>query len=70
MKHFIKSVLSESDGTGSWSRVSCAIQLVAVIVWVSYLVVKTHVLPDLGSATIFCTAAYLGNKASGMLKKD
>lgn len=70
MKQFVKSVFSEPGGGGSWSRVSCAIQLAAVIVWVSYLVVKNHVLPDLGSATIFCTAAYLGNKASGMLKKD
>lgn len=70
MKNFFKSVFSEADGTGSWSRVQSAIALVAVLSWVTYLVIKTKALPDLTSATIFVSGSYVANRISRFLKKD
>jgi hypothetical protein len=46
----------ESDGKMSLSRVSPAIALVSVVIWVSYLVIKTHTLPDLTGPAFFTGA--------------
>jgi hypothetical protein len=70
VKKFFKSVFSEANGNGSWSRVQSAIALVAVLSWVTYLVVTTKALPDLTSATIFVSSSYVANRLSRFLKKD
>ena len=70
---FIKSTFSEPDGTGSASRVLGGAVVASTIVWVSYLVIRTHVLPDLTSAALFVGSGFSGygmNKLSGVLKKD
>lgn len=64
MSH-IKSALSE-NGIGSYSRYAGAFVTVSVVGWVTYLVLKTHALPDLGGATAFLAggnAAYATNQA-------
>jgi hypothetical protein len=70
MKKFFKSVFSEADGNGSWSRMQSAIALVAVLSWVTFIVIKTKALPDLTSATIFISSSYVANRISRFLKKD
>ena len=58
MKEFIKfvrSVLSESDGTGSWSRCGSLLLALATITWVSYVVCRTHAIPDLQGPAWFLT---------------
>lgn len=69
MKAFWKSVFCEPNGAGSWARVSSAITLVAVIVWVSYLVWKTQTLPPLSEAAVFVSGSYGLNKITGMIQK-
>jgi hypothetical protein len=53
---FLKSVLSESDGTGSWSRVGSLLIVLSTLIWITHVVWKTHAIPDLGGATAFMTA--------------
>jgi hypothetical protein len=70
---FIKSTFSEPDGTGSASRVLGGAVVASTIVWVSYLVLRTHVLPDLTSAALFVGSGFSGyaaNRLSGAIKKD
>jgi hypothetical protein len=70
---FIKSTFSEPDGTGSASRVLGGAEVASTIVWVSYLVIRTHVLPDLTSASLFVGSGFSGyaaNKVAGAFKKD
>lgn len=75
---FIKSVLthlkqslSESDGTGSYSRIMGAIIAFATIAWVTYIVVITHTLPNMTDCGVFIasgSSAYAINKAQGMVE--
>jgi hypothetical protein len=67
---FFLSMLSEPDGTVSYSRVTGALMVFAVIFWGSYVVIKTHIMPDLGAATGLTSAGYIANKISGMLRKE
>jgi uncharacterized protein involved in response to NO len=70
---FIKSVLSERDGTGSASRVVGAVIVLAVISWVTYLVITTKALPDLTSASLFVAAGFSGygvNKLAGAVRRE
>jgi hypothetical protein len=70
---FAKSTLSERDGTGSMSRVLCALIVLAVICWCSYVVIKTKALPDLTSASLLVAAGFSGygaNKLSGAIRRD
>jgi hypothetical protein len=70
---FIKSTFSEPDGTGSASRVLGGAVVATTLIWVSYIVLRTQVLPDLTSAALFVGSGFSGygmNKLSGALKKD
>jgi hypothetical protein len=70
---FLKSTFSEADGSASASRVLAGSTVLATIGWITYLVVRTHVLPDLSGAAMFITAGgslYGVNKLSGAIKKD
>jgi hypothetical protein len=53
---FLRSVFSESDGTGSWSRLGSLFLTVAIIGWVTHVVLKTHAIPDLGGPAGFLAA--------------
>lgn len=44
---FVRSVLSEPDGTGSAARVCTVLSVLAAIGWVTFLVVRNHAIPDL-----------------------
>jgi hypothetical protein len=60
----LKEALSE-DGVGSYSRYSGFMVICASILWVSFLIVKTHSIPDMGGVTEFITAgnsAYAANQ--------
>ncbi len=70
---FLKSTLSEPDGTGSASRVLALIAILSNIVWVSFIVIRTHMLPDLSGSAMYIGASFSGyaaNKFSGCFKKD
>jgi len=67
----IKESLSESDGTGSYSRMMGAIIVAATIIWVTYIVITTHALPNMTDCGIFITSgssAYAVNKAQGIVQ--
>lgn len=71
MKAFFKfwrEAFSEDDGVASWSRIGSGVALLAVIVWVTHIVMKTHALPDFSGATFFISALYGTNKASEVSK--
>lgn len=65
---FWKEVFSEDDGQGSWSRVSSGVALVAVIGWITHIVMKTHALPDFSGSTLFVSAPYSANRAAEVTK--
>lgn len=70
---FIKSTFSEADGSASATRVLAGATVLSTLVWISYLVVLNHVLPDLTSPSLFVTAGFSGygvNKLSKAIKKD
>lgn len=68
---FLRSVFSESDGTGSWSRIGSLLIVLSTLAWVTHVVWKTHAIPDLGGATGFMTTGagtlYATNKASSIM---
>lgn len=65
---FLKSVLSEADGSGSFARVASGIAVLASIGWVTHIVLKTHTIPPLTDLTIFNTSIYGINKIPTILK--
>ena len=68
---FIKSTFSETDGTGSASRVLAGSTVLSTLVWISYIVFRYHTIPDLGGASLFVTAGFSGygvNKVTTILK--
>jgi hypothetical protein len=70
---FIKSAFSDPDGSGSSSRILAGVCVLALVVWISYLVFKNHMMPDLGGAALFLTASFSGyavNQLSRMNKAD
>jgi hypothetical protein len=54
-KSFLKGLLRESDGTPSSSRTLTACVILASLCWISYVVIKTHALPDLTTVSAFDT---------------
>ena len=68
---FLKSTFSEPDGTGSASRVLAGSTVASCLVWISYIVIRTHTIPDLGGASLFVTSGFSGygvNKLSMAIK--
>ncbi len=67
---FLKSVFSET-GDGSYSRVIGGLIVLATIGWVSYVVFKSHAIPDLSGPTTFITvssgAHYVTNKITATI---
>lgn len=63
---FVKSTFSESDGTGSASRVLAGTSVTAVLTWVTYVVIKNGALPDLSGAALFLSAGFSGYAANQM----
>lgn len=55
-KNFLRSAFSESDGTGSSSRLLSAIIIVASLSWITIVVVHTKALPDLASISVFVSS--------------
>ena len=45
--------LFQDGGKWSLSRITSGITIVAVVAWVSFLVLKTHTLPDLDGPALF-----------------
>jgi hypothetical protein len=70
---FLSSTFSEADGSASASRVLAGSTVLATLGWITYLVIKTHALPDLGGASMFVASGFSGygvNKLSSAIKKD
>ena len=66
---YLKSAFSEVDGSGSATRVLAGATVLTTLIWVSYLVCRTHALPDLGGASMFVSAGFSGyaiNKIAGV----
>lgn len=67
---FLKSVFSE-EGEGSYSRCASGALVLATIVWVSHVVLKTHALPDLTGPSAFIVTSvgthYGINKGASLL---
>ena len=69
---YLKSAVSEADGKGSLTRLGAAGGVLSAIVWVSYVVFKTHALPDLTGASLWLGASFSGygmNKITSMGNK-
>jgi len=58
--NYLMSVFSEADGTGSATRVLAGLTVLATLIWVTFIVIKNHDLPDLGGASMFISAAFSG----------
>lgn len=60
------SVFCEDDGHGSWSRIGGCVSLLAVLAWVTHVVLHTHAIPEnIDLTATFLTATngpYLVNK--------
>jgi len=68
MKRFIRQMFSASDAA-SWGRLSSAVTLLAVVGWVTYLVVTNHVLPDLAGSAVLVGTPYGISKAGETVQK-
>jgi hypothetical protein len=70
MLDFVKQVFSE-NGQGSYSRSASGIIVASVIAWVSYVVFRSHTIPDLTGPAAFLTTGvgvhYGTNKAPDIL---
>jgi len=70
---YLKSTFSESDGTGSASRLLAGGGVLSAIVWVSYVVFRTKALPDLSGVSLWLGTSFSGygmNKLSGAINRD
>jgi len=70
---FLKSTFSEADGSASASRVLAGSTVLSTLLWITYLVILNHVLPDLGGAAMFITAGFSGygvNKVARAFGKE
>lgn len=70
MLAFLKAAFSD-NGTPSSSRIIAAISTLASVGWITYMLIHSHVLPDvatLGGLTAFGTAHYAVNRFSQMGK--
>ena len=68
---FFKDVFSEDDGRGSYSRIAAGAIVLSTICWVTYVTLRTHIIPDLtGPLSFMCTGTavhYGTNKASDII---
>jgi hypothetical protein len=70
--NYLISVFSEADGTGSATRVLAGLTVLTTLIWVTFIVIKNHALPDLGGASMFISAGFSGyaiNKVAGIADK-
>lgn len=49
---FLREVLSD-NGVGSYARYGSFLIVVSAIIWVTYLVVTTHTLPNMGDISLY-----------------
>ena len=70
MKPFWREVFSEPgpDGTGSASRVTMFMFALAAVAWITYVLIKTHSVPDLLNIAAFVLSPYGVNRVSGILE--
>jgi hypothetical protein len=69
---FLLSVFSEVDGSGSASRFLAGTTVLATLFWITYVVIRTHVIPDLTAPALFISSAFTGyavNKTTGVFTK-
>lgn len=55
---FLREALSEG-GQGSCSRMTSLAMVLSAIIWVSYVVIRTHVIPDMGGPTMWASGGAL-----------
>lgn len=69
---FAKETLSEANGHGSFGRVSAGAIVVFTLFWITFLVIKTHTMPDLAGPTLFLSSGsastYGANKVADAIK--
>lgn len=66
---FFREVFSE-DGRGSFSRVIQGFIVLMTCSWVTYIVIRTRAIPDLGGPATFVGAGslhYMTNQAAGIV---
>lgn len=63
---FLKEVFSE-DGQGSFSRVASGFIVLATCGWVTYVVARTHSIPDLAGPSGFIGVGSVGHYATNKL---
>jgi len=68
MKKFLQQLFSES-GEASFARLGAFIALAFACGWITYLVLRTHVLPSLEGLTLFIGALYGLSKANETLQR-
>jgi hypothetical protein len=66
--NLLRKLFSGSDEV-SWGRVGSAVSLLFVLGWVTYLVARNRVLPDLAGATAFVAAIYGVSKAGEAVQR-
>ena len=65
--NFLKQLFSDQPGV-SFGRFGCFLALAAGIVWVTRIVWKTNILPDLSGLTFFVSSLYLVGKGVGTVR--
>jgi hypothetical protein len=55
---FMRSAHSESDGSASWSRLAGSALVLGIIVWISVMLWRDHVHPDISSLVVLMSAPY------------
>jgi hypothetical protein len=68
---FLKETVSEANGSASFGRMAAAAIVTFTLGWITYLVLKTHAMPDLAGPTLFLSsgtsATYGANKVAGVI---
>jgi hypothetical protein len=57
---FLKKAFSEANGSASATRVLAGTVVMATLSWVTYIVLRTHALPDLSGASLFVGSGFSG----------
>ena len=65
--NWLTKLFSES-GEVSFGRIGAFVALCASIVWVSHIVFKTHIIPDLAGISLFIGTLYGLSKGLGIFK--
>jgi len=68
MMRFIQQLFSES-GEASFSRLGAFVALTFACGWITYLVIRTHIMPSLEGLTLFIGALYGLGKANETLQR-